>query len=79
MIVTTKAVNKAPKVPHHLTPFYCFWSNKEIERLGKEPVFAIRFALSDLQLSLEDWPVFFRWFKILIITLRLHSLKMYTV
>ena len=47
---------KSLKTKHHSTLPYAPWSNKAVERLGKELLCSSRVLLSELKLPINSWP-----------------------
>lgn len=51
-----RLVTKRLRVAHHFTLPYTPWSNKAVERLGKELVRTSRALVSELQMDFKEWP-----------------------
>lgn len=53
---TSRLLSKGLRLTHHFTPPYFLWSNKWVERLGKELLRTARAVLSELQVGHDHWP-----------------------
>eukprot|EP00737_Agarophyton_chilense_P004793 gb/GEZJ01006384.1/.p2 GENE.gb/GEZJ01006384.1/~~gb/GEZJ01006384.1/.p2 ORF type:complete len:161 (-),score=13.18 gb/GEZJ01006384.1/:638-1120(-) len=53
---TIRLVSTGLMVPHHFTVPYSSWSNRAVERLGKELLRVLRATFSEFQMRPEEWP-----------------------
>lgn len=52
---TLRPLAKTLRIPHHFTLPYCPWSNRVVERLGKELLRVLRALVSEFHMLFSEW------------------------